>query len=113
MSESQNWAGLLQHIEKSLPRFAEINPKTHKAFTNVLQTNHGLEEIDPKTRELIAVAVAAAIHCDGCIAYHVAEAKKVGATMSEVGGAISTAMTIGIGSKFIQSIYVMDAYEQL
>ncbi len=113
MSQDQDWGALLAHIGNSMPRFEKVAPTTFKSFMNALETNHNLKEIDPKTRELIAVAVAAAIHCDGCIAYHVYEAKKAGATAAEVGAAIATAMTIGIGSKFIQGIYVMDAYEQL
>lgn len=113
MSQDQDWGALLQHIGDTMPRFEGVAPDTFKAFTNVLETNHGLTEIDAKTRELIAVAVSAAIHCDGCIAYHVYEAKKAGCTKEEVGAAISTAMTIGMGSKYIQGIYVMDAYEQM
>ncbi|WP_321822617.1 MULTISPECIES: carboxymuconolactone decarboxylase family protein [unclassified Burkholderia] len=113
MSEKQDWPALLTHIGDALPRFQRVNPSTFKAFVNVLEVNHNLTEIDAKTRELIAVAVAAAIHCDGCIAYHVHEAKKAGATIKEVGAALATAMTIGMGSKFIQTTYAMDAYEQL
>lgn len=113
MSQNQDWGALLAHVGNSMPRFEKLAPETFKAFTKTLEVNHSITEIDAKTRELIAVAVSAAIHCDGCIAYHVYEAKKAGASAEEVGAAISTAMTIGIGSKFIQGIYVMDAYEQI
>lgn len=113
MSQDQDWGALLQHIGDTMPRFEALAPETFKAFTNVLEVNHDLKEIDAKTRELIAVAVSAAIHCDGCIAYHVYEAKKAGCTKEEVGAAIATAMTIGIGSKYIQGIYVLDAYDQI
>lgn len=113
MSQNQDWSALLGHIEKAFPRFDAIAPEMTSAFGSALETAHGLPQLDDKTKELIAVAVAAAIHCDGCIAYHVAEAKKAGATIEEVGCAISTAMMVGMGSKFIQGIYVMDSYEQI
>lgn len=113
MSQNQNWGDLLKHIEKSFPRFEKINPAMTKAFANVMEVDHSAAALDAKTRELIAVGVAVALHCDGCIAYHVHQAKKAGATPAELGAALGTAMTIGIGSKFIQSIYVMDAYDQV
>jgi AhpD family alkylhydroperoxidase len=36
--------------------------------------------LDAKTRELIALAVAISLRCDGCITVHAAEAKKLGVT---------------------------------
>lgn len=113
MSENQNWAALLGHIENTMPRFEELAPESFKHFADGLEINESIKEIDPKTRELIALAVGAALHCDGCIAYHVYGAKKAGATKQEVAAAMATAMTIGSGSKYIQSIYVLDAYEQI
>lgn len=113
MSQDQDWGALLGHIEKAFPRFDKIAPEMTPAFGAALETAHALPQLDNKTKELIAIGVAAAIHCDGCIAYHVAEAKKAGATLEEVGCAVSTAMMVGMGSKFIQGIYVMDAYDQI
>ncbi len=113
MSESQNWAALLQHIENTMPRFEELAPASFQHFADGLEINENIKEIDPKTRELIALAVGAALHCDGCIAYHIYGAKKAGATKQEVAAAMATAMTIGSGSKYIQSIYVLDAYDQI
>lgn len=113
MSQNQDWAALLAHIENTMPRFEALAPESFQAFAHGLETNEAIQEIDPKTRELIALAVGAALHCDGCIAYHVHGAKKAGATAKEVAAAVATAMTIGIGSKYIQGIYVLDAYEQI
>lgn len=113
MSQNQDWAGLLGHIENTMPRFEELAPESFKHFVEGLEMNENIKEIDPKTRELIALAVGAALHCDGCIAYHVHGAKKAGATKKEVAAAMATAMIIGSGSKYIQSIYVLDAYDQI
>lgn len=113
MSQDQNWAALLQHIEDTMPRFEELAPESFKHFADGLEINENINQIDAKTRELIALAVGAALHCDGCIAYHVYGAKKAGATKEEVAAAMATAMTIGSGSKYIQSIYVLDAYDQI
>ncbi len=113
MSQNQDWAALLAHVGDSMPRFEELDPASFEVFMKGLEVNEAITAIDAKTRELIALAVGAALHCDGCIAFHVHGAKKAGATKEEVMAAMATAMTIGSGSKFIQSIYVLDAYDQI
>lgn len=113
MSQDQNWAALLQHIENTMPRFEGLAPESFNHFIEGLEIEEKVTAIDAKTRELISLAVGAAIHCDGCIAFHVHGAKKAGATKEEVAAAMATAMTIGSGSKYIQSIYVLDAYDQI
>jgi AhpD family alkylhydroperoxidase len=40
--------------------------------------------LDAKTRELIALAAAVTLRCDGCITTHVDAAKKQGATAGEI-----------------------------
>lgn len=108
-----NWPNLLKHMQKSTALLQKSNPEILEAFKGVRDANHASDAIDEKTRELIAIGVAAALHCDGCIASHVSKAKKAGATIEEVGAAIGTAMTIGIGSQYVQALNVMDAYDQL
>lgn len=107
-----NWPDILKHVHKSTSRLNAANPDILAAFQKVREANHNMDVIDEKTRELIAIGVAAALHCDGCIASHVSQAKKAGASVEEVGAAISTAMTIGMGSQFIQALNVLDAYDQ-
>jgi AhpD family alkylhydroperoxidase len=47
--------------------------------------------LDAKTHELIALAVAVTVRCDGCIATHVEGARKSGATAEEITDALSVA----------------------
>lgn len=107
-----NWPELLKHMQKTTPLLQKSNPEIMAAFQKVREASHANTAVDAKTRELIAIGVAVALHCDGCIASHVMQAKKAGATAEEVGAAIGTAMAIGIGSKYVQALDVLDAYEQ-
>jgi AhpD family alkylhydroperoxidase len=36
--------------------------------------------LDTKSKELIALGIAIAVHCDGCIAFHVHDALNAGAS---------------------------------
>jgi AhpD family alkylhydroperoxidase len=72
------------------------------------KTNH----LDAKTRELIAVAVAVSLRCDGCIAVHSAEAVKLGATKEEIAEALGVSIALNAGATMVYSARVMDAIDK-
>ena len=67
--------------------------------------------LDSKTRELIAVAVAITLRCDGCIAVHSAEAKKLGATKEEIAEALGVGISVNAGAALVYSTRTVDAYD--
>lgn len=50
--------------------------------------------LDPKTMELIAVGASVVAKCQPCLDYHVEEARKAGATESDMKNAISIARMV-------------------
>lgn len=66
--------------------------------------------LSSKTKELIALGIAIAVRCDGCIAYHVHDALEAGASRDEVVGAIGVAILMGGGPALM---YAAEAYEAL
>jgi AhpD family alkylhydroperoxidase len=66
--------------------------------------------IASKMKELIALAIAIAIRCEDCIAYHVHDALHAGATHQEVVETIGVAVMMGGGPA---SMYGCRAYEAL
>ena len=56
--------------------------------------------LDPKTKELIAIAVSAANGCDYCVSAHIASAKGVGVTDEEISGAIEVAAALSAFNTF-------------
>ena len=65
-----------------------------------------------KTKELIAVAIAVAGHCDGCIAYHVYGALKAGATRQELTETIGVAILMAGGPATVYGCEALAAIEQ-
>lgn len=45
-------------------------PDTMKAFGAISTAATASKAIDTKTKELMALAIGIAVHCDGCVAYH-------------------------------------------
>ena len=68
--------------------------------------------VDQKTKELLALAIAIAVRCDGCIAFHAAEAKKLGVTSEEVAEALGVAINMNAGAAMVYSTHVLDAFDK-
>ena len=51
-----------------------------KGFSALAQAALKADALDTKTKELIALAIAVATRCDGCIAFHAEAAMKQGAS---------------------------------
>ena len=69
--------------------------------------------IDGKTKELIALAIAVAIHCDDCIGFHTNSALKAGATKEEIIEVLGVAVFMGGGPALMYATHVMEAIDEL
>ena len=56
--------------------------------------------LDPKTKELIAIAVSAANGCEYCVAAHSASARQAGVTDEEITAAIEVAAMMSMYNTF-------------
>ena len=84
MSSMPNW-GTNHHRRQCPPeRVRRTFPDTLRGVAMLGNAGNKTNRLDAKTRELIALAVAVTTRCDGCIAFHAAEARKLGITTEEV-----------------------------
>jgi AhpD family alkylhydroperoxidase len=68
--------------------------------------------LDSKTKELIALAIAVAIRCDGCVAFHAQAAVKQGATREEVMETMGMAIYMGAGPSLMYAAQAVEAFDQ-
>jgi alkylhydroperoxidase/carboxymuconolactone decarboxylase family protein YurZ len=52
-------------------------PDTVKAFGSLSTAATATKALDTKTKELMALAIGIAVHCDGCVAYHAEQLAKL------------------------------------
>ncbi len=95
--------GLMLRLGRELPGPLGGFANLHKAAT-------AGGALDAKTKELIALGIAVAVHCDSCLAYHVHDALKAGATRAEVLEALGVAVMMGGGPA---TMYACDAFAAL
>ncbi len=67
-------------------------PDVYKGFGQFHHAAFAAGELDTKTKELMALAIAIVERCDGCIASHAEGAARQGATRQEAAEAIGVAM---------------------
>ena|SRR5215207_4753765 len=67
-------------------------PQVYEGFKALHDASFADGVLDRKTKELIALAIATAQHCDGCMASHARGAARSGATDAEVAEALGVAI---------------------
>lgn len=97
--------GLMLRLGRELPGPVGGFVNLHKAATTA-------GTLDAKTKELIALGIAVAIHCDPCLGYHVHDALKAGATRAEVLEALGVAMMMGGGPATMYACDALSALDQ-
>lgn len=65
-----------------------------------------------KTKELMALAVAIHARCEGCVAYHVHDCLRAGATREELLETVAVAVLMGGAPCLIYGAEVLEAIEQ-
>jgi AhpD family alkylhydroperoxidase len=87
-------------------------PDAMKAFAALSTAATASNAIDTKTKELMALAIGIAVHCDGCVAYHAKMAQQHGTTRQEVIETIALAIYMGGGPAAVYGADALRAYDQ-
>lgn len=87
-------------------------PDVMKAFSAMAQAATQSGALDERTKELIALAIAVALRCDGCITFHAKAALDHGATRDEVMETMGMALYMGAGPSLMYAAQAVEAYDQ-
>ena len=68
--------------------------------------------LDAKTKELIALAIGVAAHCDGCLGYHTQALARLGATREEVHEMLGVATYMGGGPSLMYAANAVAAFDE-
>lgn len=103
---------LFKHLEEQITNLGSEIPGPMSGFSRLHRKAVEDGVLDSKAKELMALAISVAIRCEGCIAYHVHDALKAGATRPEIMEAIGVAILMGGAPSSVYATYAMDAIEQ-
>jgi len=102
----------LDEIKKWSHKLSTYCPGTMSAFERLHKATTKDEALSTKMKELIALAIAINVRCDGCIAYHVKDALRAGASEQEITEAIGVAVLMGGGPSMIYGCEALEALVQ-
>jgi AhpD family alkylhydroperoxidase len=109
---SKVYPDITKDLSQSLKVLRQEIPETMQAFTALAQSATKDGVLDKKTKELIALALGVAAHCDGCIGFHSEALVRLGTTRQEVLEALSMAIYMGGGPSLMYAADAISAYDQ-
>jgi AhpD family alkylhydroperoxidase len=99
-------------ISSSLAKLRKEIPDVMSAFSSLAQSATKDGALDKKTKELIAIALGIAAHCDGCIGFHVQTLIKLNVTREEFLEMLSMAIYMGGGPSLMYAAEALGAFEE-
>ena len=106
-----DWNEYRKQILSRVREIGKLSPDTVKGYAELGGAGAKTGHLDAKTRELIALAVAISLRCDGCITVHTAAAKKFGATKEEIAEALGVGISVDAGAALVYSARTLDAFD--
>ena len=106
-----NWNEYRDQVNAAIREMSAANPDIVRAYAGQNAANAKSTRIDAKTRELIALAVAVTLRCDGCINAHTDAAIKAGAAKEEIMDALGVAVMVNAGAAMVYSARTIDAFD--
>jgi AhpD family alkylhydroperoxidase len=109
---SETYPELVGGLNLAIDSLRKGSPGTMQAFNGLAREALKPGALDLKTKELLAIAIAVATRCDGCIGFHTKAALKAGATREEVLETCALAIYMGAGPSMIYASETLRAYDE-
>ena len=103
----------MKQVRSYSGKLSKALPDVMKGFYSLSKASSSPGVLDSKTKELMALAISVAIHCDDCIAFHTDSALKAGASKEEILETLGVTIFMGGGPALMYATHVMQAMEEL
>jgi AhpD family alkylhydroperoxidase len=99
-------------LEERLAQFGKEMPGPMTGFARLHKKAVEDGALSARVKELMALAISIAVHCEGCIAYHVHDAIAAGATRQELLETLGVGLLMSGGPGSIYVGMALDAIDQ-
>ena len=108
-----NYTQQAQDVFSFVSTLSEEHPEIAKGFATLHKAAGRDGTLSAKHKELQALAIAIGIRCEGCIACHVQDAIKAGATKDEIVETIGVAVLMGGGPSIVYGDKAYKAMQEM
>ena len=109
---SKDYKTITGDISAYTAELRKLVPDVMSGFTALAKAATQTKAIDEKTKEMIALALGVAAHCDGCLGFHARALAHLGATREEVAEVLGMAVYMGGGPSLMYAADALRAYDQ-
>lgn len=110
---SQAFPDLIDDLNSAITTLRAGAPDAMRAFSGLAREALKPGALDVKTKELLAMGIAVAVRCDGCIGFHAKAAIRAGASREELLETLSMAIYMGAGPSMIYAAEALRAFDEL
>ncbi|HEX6945608.1 MAG TPA: carboxymuconolactone decarboxylase family protein [Casimicrobiaceae bacterium] len=111
-SASHHFHEITKGVSHNLAYLRAELPDVLKSFNDLGKAASKGGALDEKTKELIAVALAVASHCDACIGFHVRSLVRLGGSKRELAEALGMAVYMGGGPSLMYAANALAAMDE-
>lgn len=108
-----DYVKVAEDLADGMAELGKVEPDTMAAFKALMGATAGKEGVlSVKMKELIALAIAITVRCDGCVGHHAKLVFQAGATEDEVVETIGVAQLMGGGPSTVYGVEALTAFRQ-
>lgn len=111
-SHSISYPERTREISAALAPLRRSQPGAMHAFHLLAQSSLEAGALSAKFKELVALALGVAAHCDGCIGFHAKALVGLGATRAEIEEVLAVAVYMGGGPSMMYCADALTAFDQ-
>lgn len=109
---TNGYSDLTLSISKQLATLRNDIPDVMKGFGDMARAATRDGALSKKTKELIALTLGVAAHCDACIGFHAQALVRLGTTKAELEEALGMAIYMGGGPSAMYSANALAAFDE-
>ena len=108
----KHFSELTQEVSRNLATLRTDTPAVMKAFGDLSRAALQDGALTKKTKELMALALGVAAHCEACIGFHAQALVRLGASRAELEETLGMAVYMGGGPSLMYAASALAAYEE-
>lgn len=110
---TKDYKAITSRITKNIKQLKSDIPGVMEGFYAMANAATEDAVLDKKTKEYVALAIAVATRCDGCIGFHTRALAQLGATKAEVEEVLGMAVYMGGGPSLMYAADALESFEQM
>lgn len=104
---------LMKDINTHLAGFRKTQPEAMAGFGQLAKVGVAEGAVSAKHKEMIALGIGIAVHCSGCIAFHVKALRRLGCTRQEFEEVLALCVYMAGGPGLMEAAEAIAAWEAL